>query len=51
MVHDVLVVNEGLGGDEVVFLVIRNLEVEADVGRLFGWNLGAWERQCDVQYI
>ena len=50
VVHDVLVVNEGLGGDEVVFSVVRQLEVEADVGGPFGWNLGVGEPQCDVQY-
>ena len=50
VVHDVLVVNEGLGGDEVVFSVVRQLEAEAEVGGLFGWNLGAGEPQCDVQY-
>ena len=48
--HDVLVVNERSGGDEVVFLVVRQVEGEADVGGPFGWNLGAGEPQCDVQY-
>ena len=51
MVHGVLVVDEGLGGDEVVFSVVGQLEVEADVGGLFCWNLGTREPQCHVQYI
>ena len=51
MVHDVLVVNEGLGGDDVIFTVVRKVKGEADVGRLFGWNLGAGEPQSNVTYV
>ena len=51
MVHDVFVVNEGFGGDKVIFSVVRQVKVEADVGRLFCWNLGAGEPQSDVEDI
>ena len=51
MVHDVLVVDVGLVGDQVVLPVVRQLEVEADVGGLLGRHLRAGKADRDVAYI
>ena len=41
MVHDVVVVDGGLEGDEVVGLVIRNVEHKTSVGRLGRRHFGS----------
>ena len=49
--HNVVVVDEGLDGDEVVLLVTGQLEVEADVGRLFGRHFRGREAESDVHDV
>jgi len=51
VVHDVGVVDNGFCGDQVVLLVVRQLEVEAKVARLFGWDQGAREPDGEVQHV
>ena len=51
MVHDVGIVDDGLGGDQVVLLVVRQPEVEAVVARPFGRYQGAREADGEVQHV
>ena len=51
MVHDVGVVDDGLGGDQMVLLVVRQPEVEAKVACLLGRDEGAGEPDGEVQHV